>query len=342
MERLDKNLWYRVKRYPPQPDLSYPVVTEHYKKTGVMRDEASHQYFNRHLSGGAVDKNIYHRMIPFKAKQPTLPKRVIKDLDPQSRIRGQLDLTKKERQQSAIIKSLQGTSDLIRNFISSPKIDLQGNAVLDPITNQPIMERKNLKDILSVSQNALFKILTDSDVVINVNVRNIIVSFTSVQILNVLAKFRGIVSEFPNMSQDDKGTAFRGAIIEERMRDLSSAPAGMEDILGTELDEEKMTEYTDNWDIDYTTDIFPTRGFTPNQWTQGGWDAQRTVEAYVLTRLKRNPGQSIKTVDGNNIIFREMSRQFSADRQHVFDLQTLQFVRPTDATAMTAMATAHS
>lgn len=326
MERLDKNLWYRVKRFHPQPNLMYPPITDQYRKTGKFSHEASTQPFAKLVSGTGDDKNVSFQL-PRNNLQPILPQRAFRDLDPQTRVRGGLDLTKGERQQTKIIKALEGTSDLISDFLSTPKKNADGTIKLDPTTNLPIMEIRSLAEILAVSQQALFKALKDQNVAPTRNVTLIINSFTSVQIQNVLAKFRGIMREFPAITAEDKSKAFSAAILDERMRDLTSAPDGVEDAIGDELVEEKMTDFEDDWNIPYTADMFPRMGFTPTQW-HSGYEAQKNVTEYVLARLKRNPDERVKTINGSEIRVEDMARQFAKDRNHIFNLRTLQFVRP--------------
>ncbi len=342
MERLDKNLWYRVKRFAPQPNLLYDPITDNYRKTGVMRVEASTQPYAKYVSGTGDDKNIKFQL-PRNNMQPILPQRTFKDLEPQSRVRGGLDLTKGERQQTKIIQALQGTSDLIKGFISTPKLNPDGSVMIDPVTNEPVMEQKPLKDIISVSQEALLKALSDQNVSVTNNVSTIIKSFTSVQIQNVLAMFRGIVRQYPNITPADKAKAFNTAIINERMYDLSSAPAGVEDAIGDELVEEKMTEFTANWDIPYTATMFPQMGFEPVQWN-ASMEAENQLKEYIMVRKRLDPTLHVRTVTGRRIDrTADIARQFAGDRLHIFNLRTFQFVRPPpDNAGRLVMAQVHT
>jgi len=340
MERTDKNLWYRVKRYPPQPNLYYPAITDQYKKTGIFSHEASTQPYAKIVSGGGDDKNVTFQL-PRSNLQPILPQRVFKDLDPQTRVIGSLDLTKSDRQKTAVVESLQGLSDQISNFIATPKKDAAGNILIDPVTNKPIMESRRLDQILTVSQDALFKAMKDQNVVPTNHVTNIINSFTSTQIMNVLAKFRGIATEFPVMPLTDKTKAFSAAILNERMLDLSSAPQGIEDDIGAELNDEKMTDFEDDWDIPYTNTIFVSQGFSAAMW-MASQQRKDHLKEYLMARLNRNPADHITTVAGRNIAVRDVARQFARDRLHVLNLRTLNFIRPGTPAAGILLRALHS
>lgn len=339
MERLDKNLWYRVKRFSPQPNLQFDPITENYRKTGIMRREASHQPgLNAHVTGGE-DQNLFFRM-PNKSYQPNLPKRVFNDLDPKTRISRRLPRTRAERQQSAVVRSLQSISDSMNAFISTPELDNEGNPILDRDGN-PKMKIRTLNEILTVSHESLIKALNENNVAINNNLTIIIGSFSSIQIANILAKLRGITARFPDQNQLDRDRMFKGAIIEERLLSNDELPNSVEHAIGEELEEKGMSDMTDNWDIPYTADFFPARGFTRNDWA----DARKEIKVkeYILGRQARAPGLHVMSSGGiplDNMFI--VARQFAPDRQHVLDLQTLQFIAPTNVSGMARVAQAHS
>lgn len=344
MDRLDKNLWYRVKRYPPQPTyIKGGTITTQYKKTGLFSHEASTQPYQKLSTGSGNDKNVTFQL-PRENLQPILPQRTFKDLDPESRVIGSLDLTKGDRQKTAVVEGLQGLSDQIGKFMSTPRLGADGLPLIDPISNQPIMEARSLQQILTVSHKALLKALKDNNVSPSTNVKNIVISFTSVQILNVLAKFRGIMSTQPNITQNQKEQQFTAAILNERMLDLSSAPEGIEEDIGASLVDDNLTQFTDNWDIPYTADMFPFQGYTGVRY-RASEENRAQLKEYVMARLKRNAGQHLVSVTASPLAVRDMARQFAAGalpRNHTLDLATLIFHRPGDAMATTLINDAHA
>ena len=102
-----------------------------------------------------------------------------------------------------------------------------------------------------------------------------------------------------------------------------------------------MTDFTDNWDIPHTTDIFPTRGFGPDQWNASA-NEQINLTEYLNVRLSRNPDEVIQSVLDKPLTSMEVARQFSKDRRHILDLQNLRFYFPNSSFGKVLLTRLHS
>ena len=341
MERLDKNLWYRVKRYPEQPSFRMGNdISRQFRNTGIDSHEASTQPFAPYLYGTGSDKNLSFQM-PNKSLIPKFKKRVFKNLDPQARIIGSLDLTKEERQQTAVIRSLQGMTDLIKDFLSTPKTDFQGNPMLDPITNRPLMETRTLTQMLYVAQNVLLEAMEQNNITPTPKIKLIIKSFTTAQALNILANWRQIVEDFPNQTKDEKERDFNAVVIKERMEDLTSASQKVSDAVGKHLVEEKATKFGRDWDTPHTKTIFPHRGFTREDWKRND-ESPDHLKEYLMARKGFDSSMVPKSSGGKTLPISkvDLGREFA--RGHLFDLERLKFITPRSAQYKVYATTPHS
>jgi len=327
----DQNLFYHVNRGGYFPTLKKgEYISDEYKKTGKFNNEASIQGYG-HV-GGQPDANIFFRRRE-KRLQPILRKRTFKDLDPLTRVIGRLDLTKKEKQATSVITSLQGLRDMISNFIRTPKLHPDGTPVINPRTGEPEFEMRTLDEIVQVSHSALFEALKKNNVVPNPRIANIILSFNSINIGNVLQQYQMILATQPAITQANKDLLFTAAIVAERAKKLKEMPVNVEAPMAAEVDEGKDLGIPDNWD-DRGAEIalhFPTQGYRRGQWDAAS-PAERTyLGLYILGRMGGTANR-LRDLAGNRINMSDGVTLLEAG--NALDLDSLQFFTDTLANAV--------
>lgn len=329
---IDKNLFYHTRRNRlKEPVKRGLTVSSTYKRDGVFNNEASVQgygYIQR-----KADKNIFFRRAEQKRLQPILQKRVFKDLDPQTRAMGSLDLTKEERRAGQVVEGIEATRKLLDDFIKTPRMNADGSPVLG-IDGKPEFEHRSLAEILQVSQEALFGLLKGNNVVPSANLTRIIYSFTHLEIKNVINKLKAIVVNDPAITQAAKNRLFKAVLLVERLRDMEPVEREIADIVGQETTDQGNVE--DNWAHVMYLVAFPFRGFTQAMWTISK-RRQMTLKGYVSTRENRTANQ-LMSLNGARIVPGRMGTFFAMN--HVLDLQTLRFYRH-DATSVAIRAQAH-
>lgn len=317
----DQNLFYHVRRGGNLPVFKKGnYISGLYKKTGKFNNEASIQ--GSPYTGGGPDANIFFRR-PNKRLQPILRKRIFKDLDPATRVIGSLDLTKKERQVTAQIESIQGLEDMIKNFMKTPRLHDDGSPVIDPLTGDIEFEMRTLNDIIKVSQATIFEALKKNNVVPNQRITNIIFSFNADNVKNLLNKYQAILAQFPNVTQVQKDDLFTAAIINERLENIDNIPPAVDVDLGEELERKDMA-IPDSWDEAGLERIYPLQGYRQRQWNSASSIDRIGLKAYILKRQSTTANR-LRTVNDVGIPMQMLGLQFS--HGHVLDLDSLKFLR---------------
>lgn len=328
---LDKNLWYRYNRgnfRQQEPlkrgglDLNSLVL----QRTGKFYSESPSQNYDNVQIIGGEDKNLFFRR-PSKRLQPILQKRLFKDLEPASRVIGSLDLTKKQRQASMVISGIQNISDVISNFLKTPKLHADGSPILNPITNQPEFETRSLHEVMAVSHQALSSALKQNNIVPSENIKLIIPTFTTQNVMNILNKFQVIIERNPGITPQHKREQFMAAILQERLKDVSNVHIPeVEQAIANEIVDEKEINVPIDWDEKEASDLFPTRGFKPAQWKASQRD-KMSLAAFVYAKQKRD-NISLRSSGNFPIQPRMMGVMF--DKGHILDLDRLKFRKPRD------------
>jgi hypothetical protein len=312
--RTDRNLFFHVRREKQigrQTRENY--ISPGYRWTGLFNNEISVTPYPESVPG--QDENLFFRVEA--VKQPTLRKRVFKDLEPQSRVIGALDLTKKQRQVTSIVKGIQEVRRLLHDFLSAPKIGADGAAILDPITGDPVFEVRSLQQILIVSHGLLFALLQQNNVVLTN-------SFTSNSVQSVLKKIEASVG-LAGDSQADRSRVFKNAILEERLKNLEDINETVEESVQEATAEQKIPS---SWE-DSDAKIFETNFFSEVDWKALDPDTGEPVNKIAVNGLvasrTKNHNITLRSVNNTAISMGMMGLQFS--KKHWLNLDTLKFQR---------------
>lgn len=162
------------------------------------------------------DKNTFFRVN--KTPQPILSKRLVGAIDPLSGTVAKLPKTVKERQAAGIVASMEGILEGLRNFMSSPEVDAQGNVVIDPISNQPVIKVRTIIEILAIAHAALIDAFMAGGVIANNSQVTIMQSMTVNSSILVVEQLRDLEKVQPNRPQAERSQLYGDAIIKERLR----------------------------------------------------------------------------------------------------------------------------
>lgn len=326
----DRNLFYQTRRSqliePLKPGLAISSV---YKRDGVFNNEASVQGYG--YIREKKDKNIFFQRI--KKRQPILHKRIFKDLDPQSRALGSLDLTKEQRRAGAVLEGIEATRKLLDDFIKTPKLNVDGSQVIG-IDGKPEFVHRSLTEVLKVSQEALFEQLKNNNVVPSENLTRIIFSFTHIEISQILMKMKAIIENDPAITNNAKRIQFKGAVLTKRLEDMAPVDNRvLNDAIGQEATDQNIIE--NDWTHAIYAVIFPFRGVTMAQYDNYSNRDKMTLNSYISAR-ENSTGNQFQTVNGAPALQRMVGLFFSMG--HVFDLQTLHFEQFAGSGAIRAQA----
>ena len=162
------------------------------------------------------DKNTFFRVN--KTPQPILSKRLVGAIDPLSGTVAKLPKTIKERQAAGIVGSMEGILEGLRTFMSSPEVDAQGNVVIDPISNQPVIKVRTIVEILAIAHAALIDAFQAGGVIANNSQVTIMNSMTVNSSILVVEQLRDLEKVQPNRPQAQRAELYGDAIIKERLR----------------------------------------------------------------------------------------------------------------------------
>lgn len=315
---IDGNLFYHTRRN----QLFEPVkrnleISTTYKRDGLFNNEASVQGYGYIKRKG--DSNIFFRREQ-KRLQPILQKRVFKDLDPQSRAIGSLDLTKEEKRAGDVLAGIEATRKLLDDFIKTPKLNTDGTPVIG-LDGKPEFEHRSLTEILRVSQDALFETLKHNNVIPSENLILVIYSFTHLEIDSLLQKLKAIISNDPNINDVNKRIQFKAAVLAKRLEDMQPVESRLlNDAIGQEATDQGHIQ--NNWTHAIYGDIFPFRGLTAAQYNNFTKRRRYILNSYISSR-ENSTGNQFQTVGGNAALQRMVGLFFSMG--HVLDLGTLRF-----------------
>lgn len=323
----DRNLFFNVNRENLRQPVTYGnYIPESYYKNGRFTKEAAARQYPVQLGKGG-DKNIFFKTK--KRKTPFLPKRLFKDLEPQSRVLGKLDKTKKELQATAVLKNLEEVQKTLLGFLQTEKTDAAGNVIIDPVTNKPTMEVRTLNQVLKASEEAIYKIFRNNNIAVNPNLNMIINSFNNQNVLNTIGRFRDIEVARPNLPPDDRAALYRGVVINERMRDMERVQAEEKlfEAVGNEVVDEKMIE--DDW----KGAGYEQEHLSPRFMTSGNMHdiVQKEIKLaqFIMTRSRTALAPELTSVNGIPISPRVQGMQLARNWQlgHYLNLDTLRFTR---------------
>ncbi len=331
----DRNTFFNVRREHLQ-SLRHPLkrgntIPESYKDSGVYYDEKSWQPFPR-VYGGAgqtqtgysSDKNIFFQ-VPIR-QEPFLRKRVIKDLEPGSRVVGQLAITKKERDAENMLKGINALGTLLTNFLSAPVVDpVTGVPIIDPITNKPVMQKRSLHQVLEVTQATVRQLFKDLSIPVSPTM-NIVMNGLSIQnTQNVVNRTGELVKALPNITIADRNALVKRVTLNERMDTDIENPEEVAAVIA-ENSEQKIS--TGDEKDDYIA-IF--RGvITPRNWVNMSNDQKGHLKSYIIERQKLM-GVNIRKADGTLVVFFGRARALGEQFQQGESLDTIElefFSRP--------------
>lgn len=303
---VDRNLFYNVKRAG--------LIGPQLRGGQVILDLQAKEQLPRSAPGGRGDQNLFFRI---KARiTPTLQKRIIGDLDPLTRIIGQIPRTLKERQAAGVLNSLQVISGVLVKFLTTTELNPDGTPKLDVVTGLPIIKLRSLGEILKVSHEAVSQAFKSANVKAGQNINVLINNFSSQDAAAVIDRFQSI--EITNPSQEVRNTLYPDVIVKQTLR--------------KEQEEEKIPEKVDqalnqvinNQDIhDDPVMEFGKSFISPQQWSTWGLfsDQQLAVKQFVRNKLMKLKRPFVMTVFGVEIP--SLGLEFS--KGHFLDLNELQF-----------------
>lgn len=289
----DKNFFFNVRRENLQNPLlrgnTFPTTVH---KSKVLNIEAIDQPYPSVVGKG--DKNFFFRRK--KSLMPTLPQRVIKDLEPQSRVIGSLAITKEDRQAKAVVSGIENIADQLKNFMKTPKVKPDGTPILD-LTGRPEFEQRSLGDLVRSAQEGLHKVFRDNDIPIGADTRTIINNFTSDQSLNILNRMRDVLIARPTADKADKARMFFAILITEATTDLTGAN---QNFLGHLTNTIVRQNYPNTWDA-YAPTLFRRHWISPVQYNAWSPQDKSELNIFLITRINFL-GQPILNVAGDSTV----------------------------------------
>lgn len=279
------------------------------------------------------DQNTFFRLR--KTLQPTLRTRIIKDLDPLTRVIGSLPTTKKERQATTVVAAIEGILTGLKNFMSSPVKDATGNPVIDPITNRPVIQVRTITEILEVSHALLGQMFLQNNVVLGPVFQNIVNSLTVESTVNIMENIRDIVKLNPGMSEAEKSKVWKNEIMVERIDKDDEVKANSklsEDIPKAILDQKTNDG---DWKKILAPLELPDGLLRPVQWRQFDKRKRYMLIDFITTLESRDPDVRLFGVTGTRLSYpssgdlsRALGRQFGNDAFLV--LRSLEFIPRTE------------
>ncbi len=291
---------------------------------------ATKQDFNKVRRPIGRDQNTFFRVR--KTVQPTLRTRIIKAIDPISRIVGQLPTTKKERQAEAVVSSIESILRSLKSFISSPELDAQGNIVLDPVTNQPVIRARTITEILDVSHAALNQVYAQNNVVLNPTFQLIVNSFTAKSSINVMTNVRDIIKLKPDMTQNEKDLVFKNEILVERVDKDDEIKDNSE--VAKAIPKAMLEQKTNDGDW---RGSYPDKWIRPEQWRTILQDKRLKLALFDVINARESAlsrfGTRLRGVGGTVLehpLSLKMGQQFGRNNNASLNLETLRFRRQGD------------
>lgn len=320
MNSRDKNTFFRVNRGH--------LIDEQLEGNQLIFDiESTRQKFSNIPRPAGRDKNTFFRVR--KTLQPTLRTRIIKDVDPLSRVVGSLPTTKKERQADAVVASIEGILNTITGFMSAPVLDNAGNPVIDPITNQPVMKLRSISNILDVVHAGLNQAFVQNNIVLSPAFIAIANSLTVESTIQVMENIKDITKLRPNLTTQEKTTVWKNEIIAERIDKDEEIKANTE--VARAIPEAIIEQKTNNGEW---RGLYPDNLLRPQQWNAMNSRQRTALIDFISTRESRT-GSELTSVMGNRLSYNtigpikaQMTRDFN--RNAILNLDTLQFVRRSD------------
>lgn len=305
MSRVDSNLFYNVKRAG--------LIGPQQRAGQVILDLQAKEQLPRSAPGGLGDQNLFFRI---KARiTPNFQKRIIKDLDPLTRVIGQIPITLKERQAAGVLSSLELISGVLANFLSTPELNPDGTPKINPATGLPIIKLRNIGEILTVSHEAVFQAFKVGNVSVEQNIRILVNNMTTADVKAVIDRLQSIEVTKPTQAQRDQ--LYPDVVVKQALKNV---------------EEEKLDEKTDdalnNAINKQAIHRDPVAEFgkvfvSPNEWKAWGFgsDERASRQQFIRKKLIELRRGSVLTV--NNQIAPNLGLQFS--KGHFLNLNTLQF-----------------
>ena len=318
----DRNLFFRYTRekyIAPQTkgNLYLPYI------------EGTKQKWERIPIPSGQDQNTFFRVN--KTPQPVLMTRVLDGvLNPLDSTIGQLPKTTAERQANTIVKSIEGILGSLRGFMSAEEKDDEGNVVLDPITNQPVVRIRTITEILTVAHGALQQVFQAANVVPGNNQLLIMNSFSVNSSIVITERIRDLEKSDPTMSQDSREQLYGDILIKERIKNddaIADSNTDLIDAMYEAVDEQKID---DAWDDAGNNTIFDQQWYSPKKWKDAYFTRDYDFMQFIMKREK-NQGIQLTTSTGTPIGLgrRQLIMGGEFGRKRYLDLDTLAFFRIT-------------
>ncbi len=313
---VDKNLFYRVKR----ANRIGPQLQGNY----ISFDLQAKQQVPRATSGGLGDQNLFYRV---KARRtPTFQKRIISDLDPLTRIIGQIPRTAGQRRAAKVLSALETISDVLSKFLSTPELNPDGSQKFDPRTGLPIVKLRNISEILEISHQAVIQAFKVAGVKMSQNIEILVKNMTTDEIKFVMERLQSI--ERVNPSQDDRDKLYPDVIIKQSLKDPGEEKEEEKVMVPPKIEDAQKSAV-----LDQPIHLDPMSEFNkafvkPAEWA--GWgagsDKRRDVQQFIMNKLQSLSRPFVLTVNGLN----GSKLGFWFSKGHYLDLNELRFTRKED------------
>lgn len=264
---VDKNLFYNVKR----ANRIGPQLQGNY----ISFDLQAKMQVPRVTPRGPGDQNLFYRV---KARRtPNFQKRIISDLDPLTRIIGQIPRTAGQKRAAGVLSALETISGVLSKFLSTPELNPDGTQKTDAQTGLPIVKLRNISDMLAVSHQAVIQAFTVAGVKISQNIKILVESLTTDEVNAVIARLQSV--ERVNPSQEARDNLYPDVIIKQILKNTEEQKIepNIENALIGAINEQ-------NIHVDPVKE-FGRVFITPEQWKE--WSPRSDERGNVLQFIKK-------------------------------------------------------
>lgn len=272
------------------------------------------------------DQNTFFRVN--KTPQPILSTRLVGAIDPLSGTVAKLPKTVRERQAAGIVSTIESILTGLRAFMTSPERDADGNIVIDPITNKPVVKVRTIAEILVIAHTSLIDAFNAGGVVPDNNQLLIMQSLTVNSSILVVEQLRDLEKVQPGRPQAERSELYADAIIKERLRTDDQIRPGdpVEAAIVAAIDEQNIP---DDWQ---NNEIFTQQYFTPDTWEERTKSQRGDIRQFI-TKRESNQGLTLTTFLGAGLSpvagrAANMTNEFR--RTKYLDLESLRFVDEDD------------
>ena len=252
---------------------------------------------------------------------------MFKDLDPLTRVIGQIPKTFKEKQAAGVLASIGLIAAVLTSFLSTPELNPDGTPKINPQTGQPVIKLRSIAEILRVSHESIVQAFKTANVAVSQSMNTLILNMSSEDSQRVLSRLQDVEKDKP--SQADRTELYPDIVINQVLkRPENELSIITEAAAQRAVNEQKL-------DLDPTAH-FNNRFLSPDEWSGKGKgsEGQAAIKQFILKK-KDDLKHGLITVNGARLNgFRGMSLALNPPSNHWLDLDTLQFMVENDVPAI--------